>query len=95
MTPEQIADYERLVAEIKRLEGKRCDCLGTFGTCPVCDPDFQGDPEDEGGPDRLYLGIDGTMGDAQDVNHPFVRSVYGAWCRVCGLAQSYRRHNDG
>lgn len=50
------------------------------------------DPQDEGSPDRLYLGIDGTMGDAQDVDHPFLRSVHGDYCRVCGLAKSYRRH---
>lgn len=53
------------------------------------------DPQDEGGPDRLYLGIDGTMGDAQDVSHPFIASVHGDYCRVCGLARTYRKHTDG
>ena len=52
------------------------------------------DWQEEGEPDRLYLGIDGTVGDAQDVDHPFLASVYGDYCRVCGLASSYRRHGD-
>lgn len=47
---------------------------------------------EEGAPHRAFLGIDGTMGDAQDVDHPFEASVFGEWCRVCGLARSYRRH---
>lgn len=48
--------------------------------------------DEEGEPDRAFLGIDGTMGDAQDEDHPFLASVYGGWCRVCGLAAAYRRH---
>jgi hypothetical protein len=48
--------------------------------------------QEEGQSERLYLGIDGTMGDAQDVDHAYVASVHGPWCVVCGLAQSYRRH---
>lgn len=50
--------------------------------------------QEEGRLDRIYLGVDGTMGDAQDVNHQFLRSNYGAWCRVCGLTEDYRRHMD-
>lgn len=53
------------------------------------------DIHEEGEPDRLFLGIDGTMGDAQDVAHPYIESVIGAWCRVCGLNRIYRRHTDG
>jgi hypothetical protein len=41
---------------------------------------------------RQALGIDGTAGDAQDVDHPFTPDVSGASCLVCGLAQSYKRH---
>lgn len=48
--------------------------------------------QNEGTPDRIGLGIDGTMGDAQDIDHPYLASVHGSWCRVCGLAESYRRH---
>jgi hypothetical protein len=51
------------------------------------------EPE-EGEPDRMGFGIDGTKGDAQDVDHPFLGSVHGDYCRVCGLARSYRRHKD-
>lgn len=50
--------------------------------------------EQEGEPDRFGFGIDGTMGDAQDVDHPFLGSVHGEHCRVCGLARSYRRHKE-
>lgn len=50
--------------------------------------------QDEGGPDRLYLGIDGTMGDAQDVKHPFIESVHGSYCRVCGLGSPARCHGS-
>ena len=50
------------------------------------------DIHEEGNSDRLYLGIDGTMGDAQDVPHRYIESVIGAWCRVCGLSRIYRRH---
>jgi hypothetical protein len=48
--------------------------------------------DDEGESERFGLGIDGTMGDAQDVNHPFIGSVYGDYCAVCGLTRSYKRH---
>jgi hypothetical protein len=41
---------------------------------------------------RQELGIDGTAGDAQDVDHPFRGSHIRGVCFVCGLAQSYRRH---
>lgn len=47
---------------------------------------------DEGASDRLYLEIDGSMGDAQDVPHPYVRSAHGQYCAVCGLAENYRKH---
>ena len=49
---------------------------------------FRKDGEDE----RQRLGIDGTQGDAHDVDHPFNQSVHGAYCATCGLNQSYRRH---
>jgi len=47
---------------------------------------------EEGEPDRHFLGIDGTMGDAQDVAHPYLESIYAECCRVCGFAESYRKH---
>lgn len=45
-----------------------------------------------GGPWREMFGIDGTAGDAQDVEHPFVPAEQGGPCVVCGLARSYRKH---
>jgi hypothetical protein len=47
----------------------------------------------EGESERAGFGIDGTMGDAQDIPHPFVSSVHGDYCVVCGLAQTYYRHS--
>lgn len=47
--------------------------------------------EERGEALRQEYGIDGTMGDAQDVDHPFHRSTQG-WCVVCGLSPQYRRH---
>lgn len=41
---------------------------------------------------RLRYGIDGTPGDAQDVDHPFHSSADG-WCVVCGLSAQHRRHS--
>jgi hypothetical protein len=49
------------------------------------------DPQDEGETDRRRLGIDGTMGDAQDVDHPFLAAI-GGYCRVCGLSLAHKRH---
>lgn len=45
---------------------------------------------------RQLFGIDGTAGDAQDVDHPYVPADYatGAACVVCGLARPYRRHTS-
>ena len=48
--------------------------------------------QEEGGQDRRFYGIDGTMGDAQDVPHPYVGSIYGEWCSLCGLNRSHRAH---
>jgi hypothetical protein len=48
--------------------------------------------QEEGASERLFLGIDGTMGDAQDVDHHCVESVGGPYCVVCGLSRIYRRH---
>jgi len=53
---------------------------------------LRGDPQEEGTGDRLFHGIDGTMGDAMDVPHPFVGSVGGAWCSTCGLGCGGRAH---
>ena len=49
--------------------------------------------EDLGEKARQALGIDGTMGDAQDVPHPY-NDDEGAvpYCIVCGLAGSARAH---
>ncbi|GGM27900.1 hypothetical protein GCM10011608_10920 [Micromonospora sonchi] len=43
---------------------------------------------------RASLGIDGTAGDAQDVDHDYRTSATepDGPCLVCGLAQPYRRH---
>lgn len=41
---------------------------------------------------RLRQGIDGTMGDAQDVAHYYVRSANGKWCIVCGMDTAYKKH---
>lgn len=51
--------------------------------------------EAEGESDRARLGIDGTMGDAQDTWHLYLESVHGQFCRVCGLARASRRHLAG
>jgi hypothetical protein len=50
------------------------------------------DPQDEGEQDRQAAGIDGTMGDAQDVPHEFKPSTLHGACRMCGLAISARVH---
>ena len=50
------------------------------------------DFQDRGEPLRQALGIDGTAGDAQDVDHPFTPDGISGPCLACGLAQSYRRH---
>lgn len=49
------------------------------------------DFQDRGEELRHQLGIDGTAGDAQDVDHPFHDSDLG-YCLVCGLSPMYRRH---
>jgi hypothetical protein len=41
---------------------------------------------------RRRYGIDGTAGDAQDVDHPYHRDPATGACLVCGLAEAYRRH---
>lgn len=45
-----------------------------------------------GEPYRQMFGIDGTAGDAQDVEHPFVPQSPGGPCVVCGLSRTYRKH---
>jgi hypothetical protein len=50
------------------------------------------DPQDEGEGLRQQAGIDGTMGDAQDVPHGFVRSALHGGCMLCGGAQAARAH---
>ena len=47
--------------------------------------------EEIGAVHRDRLGIDGTAGDAQDVEHPYINAGF-AFCVVCGLAKSYRKH---
>jgi hypothetical protein len=62
------------------------------------DPDALSDMQDfqdRGEPWRAALGIDGTAGDAQDIQHEFIPDSPGGPCVVCGLAQSYRRHAHG
>ena len=51
----------------------------------------RGDRQDEGEAYRRSLGIDGTMGDAQDVPHPF-RTGSDSACLGCGLAEAHRAH---
>lgn len=41
---------------------------------------------------RQRLGIDGTAGDAQDVEHPYIPEVASGPCLVCGLNRTHRRH---
>lgn len=49
--------------------------------------------QDRGKSWRRRLGIDGTAGDAADVDHPYVADEpYGPWCVVCGFGQPWRRH---
>ena len=44
---------------------------------------------------RRDLGIDGTAGDAQDKPHPYTEdSRYPGVCIVCGLAASYKKHQQ-
>jgi hypothetical protein len=50
------------------------------------------DFQDRGEELRQALGIDGTAGDAQDVNHPFTPDGPGGPCLACGLAEPYKRH---
>lgn len=50
------------------------------------------DPQDEGEQDRQSVGIDGTMGDAQDIPHQFKPSRWHGGCRLCGLALGARVH---
>lgn len=58
------------------------------GTVRADTPTFQ----DRGESLRRRLLIDGTAGDAQDVDHPYIPEAANGPCLVCGLARSYRRH---
>lgn len=57
------------------------------------DEDAQ-DFQQRGEPYRQALGIDGTAGDAQDISHPFIPDGFFTWCVVCGLSQTWKKHND-
>lgn len=56
------------------------------------EPDMTEDFQDAGEQWRQRFGIDGTAGDAQDVEHPFVAEEPGGGCIVCGFAGTYRKH---
>lgn len=43
---------------------------------------------------RQMFNIDGTAGDAQDYEHPFVSDSPGGCCTLCGLAKAYRKHTE-
>lgn len=60
--------------------------------CQPPRPPLTPSDEDEGEQLRRRYGIDGTMGDAQDVPHPFHPNAAGT-CLVCGLAESSRKHD--
>jgi hypothetical protein len=47
---------------------------------------------DEGESERQKQGIDGTMGDAQDIQHKFVEASSGQYCILCGLNEVSSRH---
>lgn len=51
------------------------------------------DFQDRGDAVRRVCGIDGTMGDAQDVQHPFVLGDERGSCLVCGMSEQYCKHN--
>lgn len=48
--------------------------------------------QERGESHRQRLGIGGTAGDAQDVEHPYIEDVVLGCCVVCGLARSHRKH---
>ncbi len=50
------------------------------------------DFQDRGEQLRQSLGIDGTAGDAQDIDHPYTSDEPSTACLVCGLAPGYKRH---
>jgi hypothetical protein len=52
------------------------------------------DFQDRGDLARTLLGIDGTMGDAQDVPHPFIIGDERGSCLICGLSEQYRKHTE-
>lgn len=43
---------------------------------------------------RRQYGIDGTAGDAQDAQHPYVRDEPTGACLACGLSESYHQRKD-
>jgi hypothetical protein len=50
------------------------------------------DLEDRSEAARQRLGIDGTMGDAQDVPHPFTEDPQVPYCLVCGFSRAAAVH---
>ena len=50
------------------------------------------DFQDAGEKWRQAAGIDGTAGDAQDVQHKYVPAGPDGPCLVCGLNKVYRKH---
>ncbi len=41
---------------------------------------------------RRRYGIDGTAGDAQDVEHPYIPAEPHEYCALCGLAPVTSKH---
>ncbi len=53
------------------------------------------DFQDRGDALRRRYGIDGTAGDAQDIEHPYIPDAEHEHCALCGLAPVYRKHVAG
>jgi len=50
------------------------------------------DFQDRGEAARRAAGIDGTAGDAQDIQHALVVDERTGACLLCGLSPAYRKH---